>query len=158
MTLAQLARALERIESRMDRRLRSRLAYDLYARSTGGISGTLLGFLDHLRLQQAAASDALRPDIQLMEAQTRLLLEQVRKEVQNLTPDERKVVELHFYRGLAAPQVAIAMGLPGARRVYTILDRALDALRHAISPGPAATRRWHRCLPRDGGNLIERKK
>lgn len=141
VTQAQLAGCLDRLEARMDRRLRTRLAYDLYARSLGTVSGSLLGFLDYMRLEQAAAQDALRPDIQVMEAQTRTLLEEVRKAVQNLAPEERKVVELHYYRGLAAPQVANAMGLSGARRVYTLIERALCALRGAVGPLRAAAGR-----------------
>ena len=151
LTMADLSGSLDRLEAQMDRRLRTRLAYDLYARSLGTVSGSLLGFLDHLRLEQAAAAEASRPDIQLMERQTRLLLDQVRSAVENLGPDERKVVELHFYRSLAAPQIASTMGLPGARRVYTLLDRALVALRGAVHSPP-------RRAPRPAAKKVRQKR
>lgn len=136
LTASELAASLDRLEARMDRRLRTRLAYDLHARSVGAASGSLLGFLDHLRVEHAQASEALRPDIQMMEEQARQLSEQIHSCVEKLAGEERQVVELHYYRHLTAPQIAVEMGLPGARRAYTLIDRALVSLRAMLEPSP----------------------
>jgi hypothetical protein len=44
------------------------------------------------------------------------------------------VVELHYYGHLTAPQIAVEMALPGPRRVYTLIDRALVRLRAMLEP------------------------
>jgi DNA-directed RNA polymerase specialized sigma24 family protein len=130
LTAAEIVRALDRLEARVDRRLRTRLAYDLHARTVGAASGSLLDFLDHLRRENRAASEALRPDLLLMERRTRRLLDRVRRSVQDLDAEERKVVELRFYRALTAQQIADELGLAGPRRAYTLINRAVVNLRH----------------------------
>jgi DNA-directed RNA polymerase specialized sigma subunit len=134
LTAEDISRSLDRIEARMDQRLRSRIAYDLYARSKGIASGGLLGYLDHLRLVLAEAEESLRPDIQLLEKRTRRVLEQVQRSMEALDAEERKVLELHYYQQLPAPRIAAAMGLPGPRRVYTLIDRAIAHLRRMVVP------------------------
>lgn len=129
MTVADVSRALDRIEEQMDPRVRSRLAYDLYARSIGAASGNLLDLLDHLKRESAAAAEALRPDLILLEQQANRLLEQVQRALLELDAEERKVVELRFYQSLTARQIATEMGLQGPRRAYSLIDRALDHLR-----------------------------
>ena len=136
VTHADIERSLERIEARLDRRLRTRLAYDLHARSFGVTSGSLLGYLDQLRLDQAEVADKLRPDIQLMQRAARVFLERISRSLEALDPEERKVVELHYYQQLAASRIAAEMGLPGPRRVYTLIDRALAHLRRVLGSSP----------------------
>ena len=129
LTRTKIARTLVGLEARMDPRLRSRLAYDLHVLTTGGLSGSLAGLVDHLRRQKALAEEALRPDLLLLERQTRVQLHRIRQLVEQLDPLERKIVELHYYQGLAAPQIAQQLHLTGPRRVYTLIDRTLAHLR-----------------------------
>src|SRR5262249_27453177 len=51
LSIADWTTALDRIEERMDPKLRTRLAYDLQARSVGACSGRLLELLEHLARQ-----------------------------------------------------------------------------------------------------------
>lgn len=134
LTVASIARVLARLDAKMDPRLRSRLAYDLHARTVGAVSGSLLGFLDHLRRQTAAAEEALRPDLLLVERQTRAQLNQIGQLIERLDPLERKIVELHYYQGLAASQIARELHLAGPRRVYTLINRTLAHLRVMFEP------------------------
>jgi DNA-directed RNA polymerase specialized sigma24 family protein len=124
-----LGQALTRIEARMDRGLRLRLAYDLQARSVGAISGRLLEFLDHLRAEQQEKGQALQPDLELVETQSRQVLQQIEACVAQLRDPERGVIQLYYYEGLAAPEIARRMALRGPRRVYTLIDRGVGMLR-----------------------------
>ena len=126
------AGSLARIEARMDRGLRTRMAYDLQARSVGAVSGRLLEFLDHLRLEQQERAEVLQADFELVQTQTRSLLEQVEACVARLKEPERGVIQLHFYDGLPAPEIARRMELSGPRRVYTLIDRGVGMLRSML--------------------------
>jgi len=132
LTQEDVTQSLDRIEGLMDRRLRTRLAYDLQARTVGAASGSLLDFLDHARRENTAAAEALRPDLVLMERRTHRLLMQVERGVEHLVADERKVIELRFYRALTAHQIAAEMGLESPRRAYTLINRAVVNLRRIV--------------------------
>jgi DNA-directed RNA polymerase specialized sigma24 family protein len=124
-----LGQALARIEARMDRGLRTRLAYDLQARSVGAVSGRLLEFLDHLRMEQQERGQQLSPDFELVEAQSRQVLEQIEACVAQLQDPERGVIRMYYYEGLPAPEIARRLALRGPRRVYTLIDRGVAMLR-----------------------------
>ena len=140
LTQEDIAQSLDRIDARMDHRLRTRLAYDLQARTVGAASGCFLDFLDQVSHENTAAAEALRPDLVLLERRTQRLMEEVERGVEYLVADERKVVELRFYRSLTANEIAAEMGLDGPRRAYTLIDRALASLRRIVlkeeSPRP----------------------
>ena len=125
--------ALDRIESKFNRRSRTAMAYEIEARSVPGISKRLLEYMDHARLEYEGQRDAARPDFQLIEKQARQLLDRITTYVQELTAEEREVVELHFYQELPASQIARTLGVRGPRRVYSIVQRALSSLRRRMN-------------------------
>lgn len=124
-----LGRALARIEARMDHGLRLRLAYELQARSVGAVSGRLLEYLDHLRGEQQQQSESQQADFELVDAQSRQVLQQVEAAMTRLQDPEGQVLRLYYYEGLPAPEIARRMALRGPRRVYTLLDRGVAMLR-----------------------------
>ena len=60
----------------------------------------------------------------------RLDLEQA---IRRLTASQQEVVALHYYLGLTAPEVARVLGKREAA-VYSLLARAIAALRHLLAP------------------------
>lgn len=132
LTEQELEATIERLESRMDRSMRRRLAYDLKARSVGALSGRLLEIVDHLRMEQENAGDTGRPDQALFEKRTRRLLEEIGLCVRELDQTERQVITLRYYEEMSAPAIARQMNLAGSRRVYALIDRALAHLNTRI--------------------------
>lgn len=152
VSTAEIGRSLARLDERMDRRLRTRLAYDLHARTVGMASGNLLDFIDHVRQENATAAEALRPDLILIERRTSQLLDRVQRAVRQLDPEERQIVELRFYRSLTAQQIADTLGHESPRRVYTLLDGAVRRLRRLALGSDAPAQGAAGDQPR-GGNV-----
>jgi RNA polymerase sigma factor (sigma-70 family) len=125
--------ALDHIESKLNRRSRLSMAYELEARSVRGVSKRLLEYMDHIRLDYETQRDAVRPDVQLLEQQARQTLERVTACLSELVTEEREILKLHYYHDLPASQIARTLGLPGSRKVYTMLHRALASLRRKMS-------------------------
>jgi RNA polymerase sigma factor (sigma-70 family) len=126
--------ALDRIESLLGRRSRLAMAYELEARSVRGLSKRLLEYMDHVRLDHETQRDTARPDIQLLEQEARRTLERISALLAELGPEERQILELHYYQDLPASQIARTLGLDGPRKVYSMLQRALNSLRRKIVP------------------------
>jgi len=124
--------ALEQIESKLGRRSRLAMAYELEARSVRGLSKRLLEYMDHVRLDYEAQRDSARPDVQLLEREARDILNRVNRCLSELGGEERQILELHYYQDLPASQIARTLGLSGSRRVYSMLQRALGALRRRM--------------------------
>lgn len=55
-----------------------------------------------------------------------------------LAPQERLILVLRLYEGVAEQQTAALLGLP-AERVHTVCDRATATLLHPARPAPART-------------------
>ena len=138
LTREAFVEALDCIESKLTRRSRLAMAYELEARSVRGLSKRLLEYMDHVRLDYESQRDSVRPDVQLLEQQARQLLERITIYLSELTTDEREILELHYYQDLPARRIAETLGLPGSRRVYTILHRALTSLRRKMTPHEGA--------------------
>ena len=128
----EVVESLDRLEARMDRRLRTRLAYDLQARTVGAASGGFLAFLDQVRLEQLTAMEALRPDLELSRRETEQLLDAVESVVRQLDAEDRTVVEMHFYRHWSARRIAQELRLQSPRRAYSRIGRAVARLRQAL--------------------------
>ena len=124
--------ALDRIESQLNRRSRTAMAYEIEARSVPGISKRLLEYMDHARIEIEEQRDSASPDFRLIEEEARQVLDRIAACVQELTAEERRVVELHFYQVLPASQIARALGVRGPRRVYSIVQRAVASLRRRM--------------------------
>jgi DNA-directed RNA polymerase specialized sigma24 family protein len=122
-----LAEILADIESRLNQRTLRRLAWDLHAASVGAASGRLLEYLDDAT--RATAALAPSPDAALIAREARQQIARVLALVDRLPAEERTVLQLRFDRGWTADQIATELAIPGRRRVYTILDRALARLR-----------------------------
>jgi RNA polymerase sigma factor (sigma-70 family) len=124
-----LAEALDRIDAHLDRGSRRRMAYELHARSVPGVTGRLLEYMEYTRQQAEQASNEYRADLAVLERETRELVERLRTALEELEAEEREVIRLRYVDGLEAREVASRLELPGARRVYTISDRAVRKLR-----------------------------
>jgi RNA polymerase sigma factor (sigma-70 family) len=128
--------ALEQIESKLGRRSRLAMAYELEARSVRGLSKRLLEYMDHVRLDYEAQRDSARPDVQLLEREARDILNRVNRCLSELGGEERQILELHYYQDLPASQIARTLGLSGSRKVYSMLQRALGSLRRRLMTHP----------------------
>ncbi len=127
-TRADVERALERIDAHLDPGMRSRLAYDLYARDMGAPSGRLLALVDHL-LQEARErvhNDGVQSTFEERETEERLL--KLREFLSQLPKKESEALRLRFSENKTAKEIAGNLGLPGQRSAYTVLDRALRHL------------------------------
>lgn len=122
-----LAEILADIESRLNQRTLRRLAWDLHAASVGAASGRLLEYLDDAT--RTAESLAPAPDAALIAREARQQVARILALVDRLPAEERTVLQLRFDQGWTADQIAAELAIPGRRRVYTILDRALARLR-----------------------------
>jgi RNA polymerase sigma factor (sigma-70 family) len=124
-----VAEILADLESHLNHRTLRRLAWDLHAASVGAASGRLLEYLDDAA---AAGNDAVlaqSPDADLIAGEARRHVARILALVEQLPPEERTVLRLRFDAGWTADQIAEKLAIPGRRRVYTILDRALARLR-----------------------------
>jgi RNA polymerase sigma factor (sigma-70 family) len=135
LTPQMLDDILHRIDDRMDRSFRRRMAYDLQAGSLGVLSGRMLEFMDHLRLEQEQ-NLASAPDVELFRKRTLELLEEIRRHVAVLDNPERRVIELRFFENMKAPRIARLLNLAGSHSVHAVIDRALLTLRNMIEPKP----------------------
>jgi RNA polymerase sigma factor (sigma-70 family) len=124
--------ALRRIDQHIDSRTLKRYAYDLHAVSVGAISGRLLEFLDWWRGEQEALRRDRNPEQELIEKEARQLAADVHTLLDCLPEEEREVLSLRFDKEWSAKRIADELGIPGARRVYTIVDRGLRRLRSLI--------------------------
>jgi RNA polymerase sigma factor (sigma-70 family) len=127
-TESDVADCLHGLATRMGRRFRTRLAYDLHARNGGS---PLEALSEELRRVSELAAENDNPEVRFFLTEQEQMLERLRAHVARLDPEEREVVRFQFEEGLTARETAARMGLGGARRVYTILARALSRLRAA---------------------------
>jgi RNA polymerase sigma factor (sigma-70 family) len=124
-----LAAILADLESRLHPRTLRRLAWDLHATSVGAASGRLLEYLDHAAAAGQEAARARSPEADLIAREARRHIARILALVEELPDEERAVLKLRFDAGWTADQIADELAIPGRRRVYTILDRALARLR-----------------------------
>lgn len=128
----ELAEALRRIDARLSNRVLKRIAYDLHAPSVGAASGKLLEFLEVYRDEQRHRRRELTPEHDLMEREAQALAAKVRQHLSELSDEERRILELRFDKGLTAAKIAETLGLPGPRRSYTLIEKALRSLRRRM--------------------------
>ena len=138
ISVKSLLEALDRIDEHLDRGSRRRLAYELEARSVPGVTGRLLEYVEHARQQAEQTRANSQADLAVLESATRALIERLEAAITRLEAEEREVIRLRFKQGLDARTVASRMGLPSARRVYTVSDRAVRKLRIAIEDSEAS--------------------
>jgi RNA polymerase sigma factor (sigma-70 family) len=130
--MAEVLATLERLDAAIDTRSRTRLAYQLQARSVGRVSARLLEYLDHARLQSENQRHDLQPDASLIESEARDVLARVHACLQRLPESERRALELRYQEGLTEICVAGSMGLRSRRAAQVLIQRALASLRRTL--------------------------
>jgi RNA polymerase sigma factor (sigma-70 family) len=126
-----IAHAVLKIEGTLDRHYLRRLEADARAPALGVVSGRLLEFLNHMDIQRERDSQD-HPAGTLEREATERMAARVRELLAELSPEERDIVRLRYEEGWTAQRIAEEKGLPGQRRVYTILDGILKKLRRRL--------------------------
>jgi len=120
---------LSDIENRLHPRTLRTLSYRAHAMALGETSAKLLEFLDSMRDEMEDQSAKESPEYSMMEAEARQTVARVLALVEQLSPDEREVLTLHYREGLTAKEIAERMHVDGPRKVYLILERTMRKLR-----------------------------
>ena len=136
LTTEDLLGVLRRIETRLDGRFARRLSYDLHAQSVAGASGRLLEYMDHARFEFEERQEDERADLEQLDRETRLTLQRVQDELEQLPEEDRRLLSLRFERGWSARRIATELGLDGQRTVYTWIARVVRGLRTRLSNAP----------------------
>jgi DNA-directed RNA polymerase specialized sigma24 family protein len=125
-----LAHAVLKIEATLDKHYLRRLESDAKAPALGVVSGRLLEYLNHMDLERERAEGD--PDPEISGEAVERMAARVKELLGGLSDEEREVVRLRFEEGWTAQRIATERGLPGQRKVYTILDGALRKLRRML--------------------------
>jgi RNA polymerase sigma factor (sigma-70 family) len=126
---SEVAAALGRLDAQIDRRSRTRMAYELHAQSVGRVSARLLEYLDHARLAATQQREDLRPDVALIEAEARDMLVRIRAGLERLPEPERSALRLRFDTEMPTSGIATQLGLPNRRAAQALIDKAIATLR-----------------------------
>jgi RNA polymerase sigma factor (sigma-70 family) len=126
-----VAHAVLRIEGALDKHFLRRVEADAKAPALGVVSGRLLEYMNHAEFLRERPSEE-DPDAGLEREALGRAAARVQELLDELSDEEREVVRLRFEEGRTAQEIADERGLPGQRRVYTILDGALRKLRRLL--------------------------
>jgi RNA polymerase sigma factor (sigma-70 family) len=126
---------LSDVENKLHPRTLRTLSYRAHAMALGETSAKLLEFLDSMREEMEDQSAKESPEYSMMEAEARETVARVLAMVEQLTPDEREVLTLHYREGLTAKEIAERMNVDGPRKVYLILERTMRKLRAWLDMG-----------------------
>jgi RNA polymerase sigma factor (sigma-70 family) len=126
-----VAHAVLKIESTLDPHYLRRLESDAKAPALGVVSGRLLEYIHHMDIQRERAIEG-DPDEHIEREELQALAARVKELLSELSDEERDVVRMRFEEGWTAQRIADEKGLPGQRRVYTILDGAIRKLRKKL--------------------------
>jgi RNA polymerase sigma factor (sigma-70 family) len=126
-----VAHAVLKIEGTLDRHYLRRLESNAKAPALGVVSGRLLDYMTHQGIEHDRGDD-VGPAGALEREEIQRLAARVRELLGELTDEEQDVVRLRFEEGWTAQRIAEARGLPGQRRVYTILGGAMRKLRRLL--------------------------
>jgi len=121
--------AVHRIEQKLGERWLRRHAYDSFAHSVGASSGRMLEYLDHVREEFTHQAGGHSPEYHVLEREARETARRLNEVIEELEPAERRILHMRFEQGWTAREIADELGLPGARGVYTILERVVRRLR-----------------------------
>ena len=120
---------LSEIENKLHPRTLRTLSYRAHAMALGETSAKLLEFLDSMREEMEDQAAKESPEYSMMEDEARQTVARVLALVEQLSPDEREVLTLHYREGLTAKEIAERMHVDGPRKVYLILERTVRKLR-----------------------------
>jgi DNA-directed RNA polymerase specialized sigma24 family protein len=128
LNVEELAESLSRIEDRLERTTRRRMAYDLHACSVGGTTGRLLEFFDHVKQENELKIEAQSPEHRLKQREALEGIARMRGYLKRLPQLEREALELHYFEGYSAKRIASMLELRNQRRAYTLIERGLRRL------------------------------
>jgi RNA polymerase sigma factor (sigma-70 family) len=127
----QVAHAVLKIEGVMDKHYLRRLESEAKAPALGVVSGRMLDYMTHATFEYER-SHAEAPGDSLEREEVERLAARVRELLSELTDDEQAVIRLRYEEGWTAQRIAEERGLPGQRRVYTLLESATRKLRRLL--------------------------
>lgn len=125
-----VVQVLSEVENKLHPRTLRTLSYRAHAMALGETSAKLLEFLDSMREEMEDQSAKESPEYSMMESEARQTVARVLALVEQLSPDEREVLTLHYQDGLTAKEIAERMHVDGPRKVYLILERTVRKLRN----------------------------
>ncbi len=126
-----IAHAVLKIEGTLDRHYLRRLEAEAKAPALGVVSGRLLEFLNHMDIQRERTDEDSSAEL-LDRGSTERMAERIRELLAALSDEERDIVRLRYEEGWTAQRIADEKGLPGQRRVYTLLEGILKKLRRGL--------------------------
>ena len=126
---AELAGILLHIQSLFSRRKLRRLEIDRQECSCNAIVNRLREFHEETSREREQARESLNPETELLRKEARASLERVLNLLGELPDQERAALDLHFEQGKSAREIARELDLPGPRRAYSIIDRAIRRIR-----------------------------
>jgi RNA polymerase sigma factor (sigma-70 family) len=130
-TAEMVAHAVLKIDSTLDPHYLRRLESDAKAPALGVVSGRLLDYINHMDIQREHITEG-DPIEHLEREELQALAARVKELLSELSDEERDVVRMRFEEGWTTQRIADEKGLPGQRRVYTILDGAIRKLRKKL--------------------------
>ena len=130
----------------LDPRTMHRIHWDLPTSRFGPAEGRLLEAHDELRRQAMDRSATLDPEFAQHDERIRRTLEALTLLRAQLPDDERRVLEMKFDHNMTASDIAETLGLPGPRKVFTMLDRSLRTLRRLMTAAGLSMWLWGVCL------------
>jgi len=132
VTADDIANAVIRIDSLMDPHYLHRLEYNAKAPTLGVVSGRLLGLLQGLQIQyERPRTDA--PDQLLEREELEAMGRRVRILIAEMSDQEQEIMRLRFDEGWTARRISDELGMGGQRRVYTVIDRVIRAVRNRLN-------------------------
>ncbi len=120
---------LAEIDAELTDRTCRRVRYDLAAESLGAASGRLLEYCDAINYEADLGRHDQDPLNRLIMKEAEIRALKTLRYVAELPADERRILSLRFEKGLSAQEIAERLGLGNRRRVFTILNRIVRALR-----------------------------
>lgn len=121
--------AIEHLETVLDRRYLDRLDREHQARLNGVGSARALRQLIRVRQDYEERVRGLHADRVTLEREVAETSDRVRAMVEKLPEEDRAVLHMRFGLGWTANRISDEMKLGGQRRVYAIVERALNRLR-----------------------------
>ncbi len=133
LDIRELTRRFDVIRAHIGRDLERRLAFDLWARRCGVVSGRLLEFVEDLRDQTQSAREECGADRRLRLQEQCEQLSRLARALATLEEQDRDVLDRFYHRRQSAKQIAKELGLARQRRAYTLVDRAMRRLRSSFA-------------------------
>lgn len=133
--------AFLRIEKTVDARYLRTLDARNGALLNGRGSDKLQRFIVDRRVDYEQRVMRSNPERELIEEEAGRTIDEALALIAKLPRQEQEILSMRFQHGYEAEQIAEKLGLPGRRKVYTIMDRIIRQLRAALNGRSAAERK-----------------